>query len=223
MSSRDVSLPKVSSEPEIERYTLIERICHWVNGISYVYCLLTGLALFTPVLYWIAAVLGGGAVVRFWHPIAGLVFVAAVYWMHGIWQKDMKTTEKDLKWKEQIKDYIENNDQKMPAQGKYNFGQKQFFWIMVYGAIGLLLSGLFLWFPEIVSRSWHWILPIMIFIHEVSALATIAGFMIHVYMGVFQEPEGFRGIISGRVPASWAQRYHRLWFDQVSNDPKTRK
>jgi len=223
MSSRDITLPKTSAEPEIERFTLMERIYHWANGVSYVYCVLTGLALFTPVLYWIAAVLGGGAVVRFWHPIIGLVFTASLYWMYQVWKREMKTTEHDLKWKEQIKDYIEQNDQKLPPQGKFNYGQKQFFWIMVFGALGLLLSGLFLWFPELVSHSWHWILPIAIIVHEISALATIAGFMIHVYMGVFVEPEALRGIISGRVTKVWARMYHRLWFDQVSSDSKTRK
>lgn len=43
----------------IQRFTWQERIMHWYTAATYVYCGLSGLAFFTPNLYWIAAVLGG--------------------------------------------------------------------------------------------------------------------------------------------------------------------
>ena len=53
----------------IERYTFRERIMHWLTGGTYLYCLATGLAFYSPHLYWLAYVLGGAPTSRFWHPI----------------------------------------------------------------------------------------------------------------------------------------------------------
>ena len=37
----------------ILRYTFKERFIHWIAGISYVYLLLNGLALWSPVFWWV--------------------------------------------------------------------------------------------------------------------------------------------------------------------------
>ena len=36
--------------------------------------------------------------------------------------------------------YIENDDEKLPPQGRFNYGQKLFFWGIFYSVILLLLS-----------------------------------------------------------------------------------
>ena len=63
----------------ILRYTLAERLVHWIAGLTYVYQLLTGLAFYSPHLYWLAAVLGGGPTSRYWHPWIGLLFTAVTF------------------------------------------------------------------------------------------------------------------------------------------------
>ena len=140
-------------ENEVVRYTLVERMCHWVAGISYLYVLASGLALFTPYLYWLAYVLGGGPTIRFWHPWAGLVFVAGVLWMHKLWGGDMKTTREDLEWRKTVKAYVTNDDAHVAPAGHFNSGQKQFYWIMFYGGLLLLVTGLLMWFAELVLRA----------------------------------------------------------------------
>ena len=42
----------------ILRYTLLERAMHWLAALTYAYVLLTGLAFYSPHLYWIGAILG---------------------------------------------------------------------------------------------------------------------------------------------------------------------
>ncbi|MBZ5605146.1 MAG: formate dehydrogenase subunit gamma, partial [Acidobacteriia bacterium] len=175
---------------EVERYSFRERVCHWVSAATYVYCLGTGLAFYTPYLFWMAVALGGGATSRFWHPWIGLVFFAVQMWMHRIWSSDMHITAGDRVWMKGIRNYIENRDDQVPAAGRFNAGQKQFYWMMFYGAFGLLVSGLFMWFPESIPFSTAWIRPVMVVIHEVSALVTIGAFIIHIYMGVFMVPGG---------------------------------
>jgi formate dehydrogenase subunit gamma len=207
-------------EDEVVRYTLKERMCHWIAGVSYVYLVLTGLAFFTPYLYWIAYVLGGGATARFWHPWVGLIFFAAVMWMHSLWRTDMKITPEDKKWEKTLKAYVTNRDDQVAPAGHFNAGQKQFYWAMFYGAIVLVITGIVMWFPERIPPGLHWVLPIVVFFHAVGALVTIAAFMIHVYMGFFFVSGGFHGILFGRVPVSWAKTHHRLWFDKMMKEDR---
>jgi len=69
----------------ILRYTLGERVTHWIAGLSYIYLLITGLAFWSPYLFWLSLLVGGGPTARFWHPWIGLIFAAAVLWMYDIW------------------------------------------------------------------------------------------------------------------------------------------
>jgi formate dehydrogenase subunit gamma len=172
----------------IERYPFHERICHWLTGFAYIYCLATGLAFYTPYLFWIAVVLGGAPTSRFWHPVTGLVFFGAAMWMHHIWRGDVALGPEDKEWLDKAKFYVTNEDEKVPPQGKYNAGQKIFYWAMYFGAMLLLLSGALMWF------------------------------LIHVYMGVFMVPGGVEAMLHGSVTKDWAKAHHRLWFHQKTGE-----
>lgn len=200
----------------IERYTFRERLCHWTTGLAYCYCLATGLAFYSPWLFWIAIALGGGPVSRFWHPFTGLAFVAAAIWMHGLWRADMSITSVDRQWLDKAGNYATNNDEAVPAQGRFNAGQKLFYWAMFYGALLLLISGSVLWFPEYVPVGLRWLRGVAILLHESAALVTIGAFIIHVYMGVFVVPGSVKAIVNGEVSADWARTHHRLWFDRIT-------
>lgn len=201
---------------EVERYNFRERLCHWTSAVTYVYCMATGLAFYTPYLFWLAIALGGGPVSRFWHPWFGLGFFAIQMWMHRLWSGDMHFSGADRLWMRNVRNYVENREEGVPPAGRFNAGQKQFYWMMFYGAFGLIVSGLFLWFPETIPFSLAWLRPIMIVIHEISALVTIGAFLIHVYMGVFLVPGGLRGMLIGRVPRAWARAHHELWLKTLS-------
>lgn len=209
-------------EDQVLRYSFKERMCHWFAGLTYVYLLLTGLALFTPYLYWIAYVLGGGGTIRFWHPIVGVLFFIGVLWMQSLWGASMKMTDQDRKWNDTIKAYIANRDEQVAPAGQFNSGQKQFYWVMFWGAVVLLLTGIVMWFPELMPRGAHWVLPIVVFLHVVGALATIGAFIIHIYMGVFFVSGGLHGILWGRVPANWAKAHHRLWYEKIMQEGRGR-
>ena len=144
MSTRAILPQRTTGEPgeRILRYTLVERVHHWVGALFYIYCLITGLAFWSPYMFWLAALVGGGPTARFWHPWLGLAFTASMFWMYKMWRGDMATTEADLRWKKAVKHYIENDDQNLPPEGRFNWGQKVFFWLMFYGVILLVLSGL---------------------------------------------------------------------------------
>src|SRR5688572_14869680 len=130
------------SSGRVIRYGFPERLVHWIAAGSYVYLLLTGLAFWTPGLYWLAIVLGGGYLSRALHPWAGLVFSAAVAMMYAGWRRDMRTAPEDIAWRRAMLHYVRNEDASVPPAGRFNYGQKNLFWVMVVGALALLLSGL---------------------------------------------------------------------------------
>jgi formate dehydrogenase subunit gamma len=212
------SVQAMGTTGEVLRYTFRERVMHWITGFTYLYCLLTGLAFYSPHLFWLATVFGGGPTSRFWHPILGVVFLMGTLWMNSLWHRDMEITGPDKRWLDSLEDYITNRDAQLPPQDRFNAGQKLFYWVMLYGALLLLLSGVFLWLPEYIPRQAAWVRGVMVLVHEVAALATIGGFLIHIYMGVFLEPGSMTAITTGYVSRLWARTFHRLWYDRVTGD-----
>jgi formate dehydrogenase subunit gamma len=84
----------------------------------------------------------------------------------------------------------------------------------------LLFSGLFLWFPEYIAFSLAWVRHLMIVLHEIAALITIGGFIVHVYMSVFLVPGSTAAMIHGYVSRAWARTHHRLWYIRMTGgDP----
>jgi formate dehydrogenase subunit gamma len=219
VSTREQILPY----GRILRYQFHERLNHWIAGFSYVYLLLTGLAFYSPWLFWLAIVLGGGQVSRLLHPWIGLIFSASVVYMYALWSAQMRVTEKDKAWWNSLHHYIRNEDEKMPPAGRYNAGQKLLFWgFFVFGLL-LLLSGLILWFPEYIPWSLRFLRYFAVIVHVGSALITIGLFMLHVYMGVFAERGAFGSVIRGDVSQEFAKRYHPAWYEEVVGTPATRR
>jgi len=197
---------------------------HWLNSLTYVYCMLTGLAFYTPHLFWMALVLGGAATSRFWHPIIGLCFFVAMFWMHVAWRRDMEITETDKRFLNNVGHYATNRDERVPPQEKYNGGQKLYYWLMYYGTLVLLGSGIFIWFPEYVAFSVAWVRRVMILLHEIAALVTIGGFIVHVYMSVFLVPGSMTAMVEGFVSRAWARTHHRLWYIRMTGgDPVSKE
>jgi formate dehydrogenase subunit gamma len=207
----------------IMRYSLHERVNHWVAGLSYIYLLLTGLGFWSPYLFWFTAIFGGAAVARFWHPWFGLLFFVSVMWMYVMWSRDMHITPGDLAWKEKVGYYIRNEDENLPPVGRYNWGQKILFWVMFWGAILLLISGLGLWFVEDIPWSLRFLRYTAVIVHVGAALITIGAFIIHVYMGTAMVRGDFTSIVRGEVTRAWAKKHHRLWYEKVTGDTSARR
>ena len=200
----------------IVRYSFRERAVHLVAAAAYLYSLLTGLAFWTPTLYWLTVVLGGGYLSRLLHPWAGLAFTVSVVWMFAFWRRDMRTTADDRAWRQAIRHYIRNDDARVPAAGRFNYGQKLLFWLMFWGGVVLLLSGLALWFVADVPAGLR---SLALFVHAAAALVTIGGFIVHVYMGIAVVPGGLSAIVHGEVTEEWARQHHPSWLTGLKDGP----
>ncbi len=219
MSAQEQILP----HGRVLRYTFHERATHWVAAISYIYLLLTGLAFWSPWLFWLAVMLGGGPVSRMLHPLVGLLFTAATIYMAVMWARQMRVTESDKQWWRSLRFYITNQDDKMPAAGRYNAGQKLLFWGFFYSTAILLVTGLILWFTEQVPWDLRTLRYASVLLHPAAALLTIGLFMIHIYMSVFAERGAFGSIIRGDVSEKFAKRYHPAWYAELLRSSQVRK
>ncbi len=197
------------------RYPFGERLVHASAAVSYVYLLLTGLAFWSPAFYWLAIVLGGGYLSRVLHPWAGVVFALVVARMFVMWRSQMRTTAADREWRGAMTHYVRNEDDQVPATGKFNFGQKQLFWVMTWAALVLLVSGIVLWVPHWFPAALAWVREVAILTHAIAALVTMGAFIVHLYMGLFVVPGGLHAIVHGDVTEAWARHHHALWADDV--------
>lgn len=194
---------------EVERFSFSERIVHWVAAVTFVVLLFSGLALSYPSLYWMTALLGGPEATRVLHPWIGAVFTVSLLVMIVLWVKDMGLTETDREWLASVKHYAMHESDEVPPAGKYNAGQKLFFWAMVVLGVLLLVSGIVLWFPESFPR---WLRATSRFAHFAAALGGGLFMIVHIYLGTIALPGTARGMLFGRVSRAWARHHHMLWY-----------
>ncbi len=228
--------PRILGNGRVLRYNLGERITHWVAGVSYVYLLLSGLAFWSSWMWWLALFLGGGPVVRAMHPWIGLLFTIAVVYMFTIWYGDMKITATDREWRKFIGSYVRNEEeegvrpetkvrtyQQWAPVDRFNYGQKYLFWVMFWGGLVLFATGMVLWFSDHLPWSLRWLRLVSVVLHPVAFLATMGGFIIHVYMGTAVVRGGFSSVIRGEVSEAWARFHHRLWLERITGETAAKK
>ena len=195
-------------QSDLNRFTYLERVTHWVVGISFLLLLLSGLAFSYPWLFWMTVLLGGGPTARLLHPWIGLVFASGLTLMFWLWVRDMAMGEADLRWMRAIKHYARHEKDKVPPTGKYNGGQKGFFWAQSLLGLLFLVSGLPLWFAGSFGSG---LLSFARLLHYVAALGGGLLLIVHVYLGTIAYPGTIRGILYGKVSREWARLHHPLW------------
>ena len=193
----------------IDRFTFFERLVHWVVGVSFVLLLLTGFALSYPHLFWLTALVGGGAAARVLHPWTGIVFSIGLVVMFFVWLRDMYITKADVAWMKAIGHYVRHDRDQVPPAGKYNGGQKVFFWVQSILGIVFLATGVPLWLPATFGPA---LLTTMRLIHYVAALGAGLFLIVHVYLGTVAYPGTARGMLYGTVTRGWAKLHHPLWY-----------
>jgi formate dehydrogenase subunit gamma len=198
----------------IVRYTPNERTNHWITAITFILLALSGLAMFHPAMSWLYAIFGGGQWTRILHPFVGCVMflsfliLALRFWHHNYLDKA------DLQWMRQIDDVLNNREEKLPAIGKYNAGQKLLFFTMVICMLLLLASGVVIW-----RRYFSMYFPIEIIrlaalVHAAAAFVLIVGIVVHIYAALWIK--GSVGAMTrGTVTYGWARKHHPNWFKEM--------
>jgi len=203
----------------IVRHRLASRVIHWSVAFFFFVSLLSGLPIWTPVFGWMAGLLGGLSVCRVVHPWAGLLFFAASLGMFLHWQREMRLQPRDREWLgPKVFRYMSFREHD-PDVGKYNGGQKLFFFAVSLGAVGLLASGLVLWWPTSFSQ------PIRvsgILLHDVTFILFALAIVLHIYMGTAAEPGTFQAMTRGTVSQAWARFHHPRWLREITHEDPPR-
>ncbi|MEX3856493.1 formate dehydrogenase subunit gamma [Paraburkholderia sp. BR10923] len=198
----------------IVRYTPNERTNHWITAICFILLALSGLAMFHPAMAFLYFVLGGGQWTRILHPFIGCVMfisfliLALRFWHHNY------LDQADIQWMKQYRDVLNNREERLPAIGRYNAGQKLLFFVMVICMLLLLLSGIVIWrryfslyFPMDLIR-------LSALVHAVTAFLLIVGIIVHIYAALWVK--GSIGAMTrGTVTYGWARKHHPNWFREI--------
>ena len=83
------------NEQKLTRFTVRERVVHWLVALNFLYAALTGLSLWSPRLFWLSTIFGGGTTVSGWHPWGGLLFVLFFGFMFRAWRVQMRLDSDD--------------------------------------------------------------------------------------------------------------------------------
>ena len=191
----------------ILRHKLFDRICHWFIVAVGLVTFLTGFAFFFPSFQWLGSIAGTPQMARFVHPIAGLMMCLPLmlmlvrYYHHNKWEKN------DLTWMLAIKDVMLENEDKIPAIGHYNPGQKVLFRTFVVTSIVLTVTGFMMWQPYFAHYFASTAIEWAILLHAVCAVIMLIFVIVHFWMATWVEGS-VAGMLYGAVSRAWCKKHH---------------
>jgi len=204
-------------------FTLFNRIIHTIAGIAFILLVPTGLIIM------FGNVLGGGALVRVSreiHAISTLLFIISVFPMLIMWVRWMLPTLDDVKWMMIVGGYL-NKDKKPVPAGKFNAGQKLWFWVATVGGVVMIATGAAMYFQDfrldiLVQYGISQIdfLRASAIIHNLLGLVVLALFLTHVYMSVFAIKGAIHSIITGYKEEEEVEILHSSFYKKLKKQDK---
>ncbi len=187
--------------PSVLVYPLFQRVIHWIAALSFVLIVPTGLIMMFGKYF------GGGEFVRisrYIHNIGTVVFIIVFIPLFYIWVKEMILSFRiDAKWIFILGGYLKKKHIKVPA-GKFNFGQKTWFWMAILGGFVMIISGAAMYFQDFnipvlnrLNLDQIDLLRIMAILHNFVGMAILALFITHLYMSLFAIKGSLHSMITG--------------------------
>jgi formate dehydrogenase subunit gamma len=195
----------------LTRNTTAARINHWITGGCFVLLLLSGLSMFSPKLFILSGLFGGGQSTRAIHPWIGVVLLLSYlgliiqFWRDNLWNRD------DVAWLRAAHRVMANQEEGVPEVGRFNAGQKFVFWSMTLLVPVLFITGLVIWDVYFSPYTSIPVQRLAVLIHSLGAIAAIIVWIIHVYAALWVKGS-MRAMTQGQVTPGWAWRHHRKWL-----------
>ena len=190
----------------VRRFSITERVLHWVNATFFLALLATGATLYLPSL---EVAVGRRALIQeihFWTGIGwicALVAIAVLGDTRGLARTAREVDRfdgDDLRWL---------TGRRAP-QGRFNAGQKINTVLTAAFTALFLASGLLLWFGE---RDTRLRFASTVILHDGLAFGALALLVGHLYLAVIHPTtrHALRGMTVGTVSEDWATRHHAKW------------
>jgi len=213
-----VQIEEGRSGKRIKRFSLSQRIVHWVVTVLFFVLGFTGLVLLMgrelliPIFgHEVFSVVA--TVSKTLHDYLGPVFGVALVFMLVTFIKGNFYNRKDLVWFAKGGGFFGKNGH--APSGFYNAGEKTWFWLLILGGAAIIVSGMILNFPNFEqSRSTMQVAHVIHLIAGVILLAVAFG---HTYMATFMVDGALETMTTGYCDANWAKEHHDEWYEQVKD------
>ncbi len=218
--------PKVFSHhgKKIYAFSVLMRVMHNLAALSFLVIVPTGFIMAFGDFF------GGGTFVRIaknLHGLATPVFAITVLPMIIAWIRDMFPNSDDIKWMMIVGGYLSKEKKPVPA-GKFNAGQKAWFWIAMPGGIVMILTGAIMYFlnadlsplATFFGVSQIDLLRICAIVHNVLGMVVATFFMVHVYMAAIAIKGAIHSMISGYKEEEEVAILHSSWYKQLKEQGK---
>ncbi|MDN5323119.1 MAG: formate dehydrogenase subunit gamma [Clostridia bacterium] len=194
-------------KPEILRLNVLERFTHFVRMTSFIILAITGIAFAIFNVKNIGLTYDSAYKI---HIVFAILFALSSLVSIVIWLKDSIFKTYDWEWFKVMGGYLTRKEIHPPS-GRFNAGQKAFYWYSTLLSVLVIGSGYLLAYPEkfnLESLVWATV------IHGISAIALMAGVIAHAYLGSFANPGTIGTIIHGKVAKEWAKNHHPQWYQE---------
>lgn len=182
-------------------------VVHWGAAIPFVIVCITGLMMM------FGDKLGGGMPIRFAkniHFFATWVFVFFGILMFLMWVRAATFKLYDLKWMMIMGGYLSKTKMQVPA-GKFNAGQKMWFWLATIGGFIMACSGMIMHFFWTDINT----LRLMAIVHNVLGFGVIGMLITHIYMAVFAIEGAIESILNGHMAEEELALMHGYYYKEI--------
>ncbi len=199
----------------IHRFTLNARVAHWFMAGVFIILGLTGLMillgrpLIAPYLGLEAnSILTSAA--KEGHNLFGPLFIIALVWLFIKFVGSNFFHIRDLKWIFKFGGFFGGH----VSSGRFNFGEKTWFWMVVLIGSVIAATGIVMLFPWLVEDV-RW-LQLSTILHAVGAVLLIGVLFGHIYVGTIGMEGSLDSMLKGEVDENWAKEHHDVWYEQMT-------
>jgi len=203
---------------KIERFTPFERAAHWSNAIAFCVLAISGIVMAFGKFFLLPVIgltLFGYLtyLLKTLHNFMGPLFVVSLVIIFITFLKDNFPQRGDLRWILSAGGLFSKHE---PPSYRFNAGEKGIFWLGVFllGTI-VVASGLVM---DKLVPSVDYVrgtMQVTHMIHATAAMAMMAVFIGHIYMGTIGMRGAYTAMRRGYVDEGWAKEHHAYWYEDI--------
>ncbi len=205
--------------PHVLVYPMFQRVVHWIAALSFVLIVPTGL------IMEFGKYLGGGEFVRISrhiHSIGTVIFIIVFIPLFYVWVRAMLLSFRDdTRWIYMLGGYLNKKHIKVPA-GKFNAGQKMWFWMAILGGFVMIITGGAMYFENFdiallqkLNLDQVDLLRISAIVHNFMGMAILALFITHLYMSLFAIKGSLQSMITGYKSVHELKYLHHSFYKKL--------
>jgi formate dehydrogenase subunit gamma len=199
---------------KILRFTVLERVTHWLTATAFIVLAITGLnyifgkRLLMPLMS-PDAFATWSLWAKYAHNFMSWAFIFGMLIMLVVWIRDNIPDRYDWAWLRAGGGIFRPGH---PPARRFNAGQKLIYWSVIIGGIALSVTGIIMLFPfsttDITGMQWAQ------YIHATVGVLLIAVMIAHIYIGTLGMEGAYSAMSTGEVDLAWARAHHSVWVEE---------